>query len=81
LEHVNLFSGRVVNEGPREFGTLLSDGETRLEDVTIWIGRKDDRFKLLVGGSAAQARLYSKHIYVAERNGHIAKVTSEKLLR
>lgn len=81
LEHANLFSGTVVNEVPLGFDTLLPDGGTRLEDVTVWVGRNDKMFKLLVGGSAAQAQLYSKHIYLAERGGHITRVKSEKLIR
>jgi hypothetical protein len=81
MENVNLFSGEVINGSPLDLGVTLSDGVTTLKNVAIWIGRRGNEFKLLVGGNATQAALYSKHLYLAEINGNLARVVSEKLLR
>ena|SRR5208337_515185 len=81
LEYLNLFSGKVNNTTPLDFSLILSDGLTRLESLIIWLGRREKEFKLLIGGNAAQASLYSKHMHLAEINGNLVKVVSEKLLR
>lgn len=81
MEHVNLFSGEVISGNPLDLGVTLADGLTTLKSVAIWIGRRGNEFKLLVGGNATEATLYSKHVYLAEINGNLARVVSEKLLR
>ena len=81
LEHLNLFSGKVVSGTPLDLNLLLPESTAALRDVTIWVGRFKDRFKLLVGGTGSDATLYSKFIHLAEIRGELAKVTSEKLKR
>jgi hypothetical protein len=78
---IHLFYGKIINEVSVDFNTLLSEGTTKLGDLVIWINRKEKEFKLLVGGNNDQAALYSKHLYLAEINGGLAKVRSEKILR
>lgn len=81
LEHVNLFTGKVVNGNPLDYGSILSDGTTSLGDLSIWIGRSGNEFKLLIGGDSAQASLYSKYLHLAEVSGSIVSLMSEKILR
>jgi len=81
LDYMNLFSGKVVSGTPLDFESVLSDSSTKLGSLVIWSARKKKEFKLLVGGNATQATLYSRHIHIAEINGTLANVASEKLLR
>jgi len=81
LEQLNLYSGRVVCGTPLDLNLPLPESGVPLKDVAIWIGRLDNRFKLLVGGTAAEATLYSKFIHLAEIRGELTKVISEKLKR
>lgn len=81
LERVNLYSGVVVNGSALNFGSVLPDGLTALESVLIWLGMRGRDFKLLVGGDATQAELYSKHLHLAEISGDLERVVSLKILR
>jgi hypothetical protein len=81
LEHVNLFSGKIVSGNPLDLSSILPDGTTFLKDVVIWVGRKGNDFKMLSGGDSAQATMYSKYLHLAERAGDVARVVSEKILR
>ena len=81
LEHVNLFTGRVLSSDPFDLSIVLPDGTTKLGDLVIWVGRNDSKFKLLIGGNATETTLYSKYMHLVEARGIIAQVVSEKILR
>jgi hypothetical protein len=81
LEHINFFFGRIVSGSPLDLSSVLSDGSTNLGSLIIWVGRKGNEFKLLIGGDSAQALLYSKYLHLSELSGTVAQLVSEKLLR
>lgn len=81
LEHINLFFGKIVSGNPLDLSSVLPDGSTTLGSLVVWIGRKGNQFKLLIGGNSAQASLYSKYLHLSELSGTIVQLVSEKLLR